>query len=41
MEQGSIAPAEAYHGLINRRIAMGVKAHGLANDIGRLGAAAI
>ena len=41
MEQRFIAPGQTDHGLIDGRVAVGIQPHGLAHDIGRLGAPAV
>ncbi len=37
-QQGAVAPGEADHGVINGGVPVGVQLHGLAHDVGRLGA---
>ena len=37
-QQRPVAPGEADHGVVNGRVAVGVQAHGLAHDVGGLGA---
>ena len=41
MQQCLVAPGQTDHGLINRRIAMGIQLHGLADDVGRLGSGTV
>ena len=40
VQQRLVAPGEADHGLIDGGVAVGIEAHGLADDVGRLGPAA-
>ena len=41
VQQGFIALGKAHHSLVNRRVAVGVEAHGLTHDVGALGATAL
>ena len=40
VEQGPVTPAEAHHGVVDGRVAVGVELHGLAHHVGALGAGA-
>ena len=40
MQQGLIVSCKTDHGLINGRITVGIQLHGLAHNVGRLGALA-
>ena len=41
MQQRAVAGGQTHHGVIDRRITVGIQAHGLAHNIGAFGPAAV